>query len=435
MAAGLVAAPAAILQGLCAGHSCDNPSDDVGTVVPFCSLPLDVRAGVVNGFRDGRSPDILAVTAGGTAVRGISGLGLRAAGSAAWPSEAGSPDAVPLVLAGTGVARTGIPAGTTLDSVAPTLAEIAGLRRPHPEVRSGRAIGGVARGVRPRLILEVVWKGVGSRSLGDETVTPFLRELMSRGAGTLEARTGSLPLDPAATLTTLGTGGLPRQHGITGTLLRNEEGKLAAAWGPGAPLSVIASLGDDLDRSLGERPRIGLVATDASDRGAIGGNWYVDGDRDDVVLAPRATPAAAAAAAADMLGGGYGSDDVVDLAVVVMEGRPRNLDRALAGVVAAAEDASSGHLTTVVTATGDAATPLALRAADVRAMLEEAIDAPEPVIDAAVPGGLFLDQQAVARQGVTDDQVVTALGDFRARRRPVFGDAFSAVAVSFSRYC
>src|SRR2546430_13521233 len=83
-------------------------------------------------------------------------------------------------------------------------------RRPHPEVRAGKAVDGVPDGERPRLVLEVAWKGVGTDELRhDPRSWRSLRSLMGRGAATLAGDTGSLPLDPAATLTTIGTGGLP----------------------------------------------------------------------------------------------------------------------------------------------------------------------------------------------------------------------------------
>ena len=69
----------------------------------------------------------------------------------------------------------------------------------------------------PSLVVQVVWKGVGSADLeAHPHAWPFLRATIAGGGGTLEGTTGSLPLDPTATLTTIGTGGLPdatRHHG------------------------------------------------------------------------------------------------------------------------------------------------------------------------------------------------------------------------------
>lgn len=85
-----------------------------------------------------------------------------------------------------------------------------GVRRPFPQVRSGASIPGVADRERPSLILLVAWKGVGSAELELAPLRDwrFASSLVEDGAGTLEANTESLPLDPAATLTTIGTCGL-----------------------------------------------------------------------------------------------------------------------------------------------------------------------------------------------------------------------------------
>ena len=103
--------------------------------------------------------------------------------------------------------------------------------------------------------------------MGDlrDEVTPWLNRTSSRAGSTTEPRSdepgiaaglataGSLPLDPTAVETTIGTGGLPSQHGITGTWVRNAQGRLVRAFGPGAPTPVIAALGDDLDQRDGRR--------------------------------------------------------------------------------------------------------------------------------------------------------------------------------------
>ena len=55
-----IGVPAAVLTATCGGRSCANAEG--GQVrVPFCPLPSAVKDGVVNGFREGRSPDVLGV--------------------------------------------------------------------------------------------------------------------------------------------------------------------------------------------------------------------------------------------------------------------------------------------------------------------------------------------------------------------------------------
>lgn len=424
--------PAGVLRAVCAGNSCPEPVEPAE--VPFCTLPDDVRARIRAGFRDGRSPEVLAVTAR-TTLAGGWGYGIDVA--AHWPSIGGAADpAVPLVFAGAGIGgAAAVPDGTTLDAVAPTIAETIGLRRPNPGVRSGEAIAGVAGEQRPRLVLLVVWKGVGSEDLRtDRSAWPFLRSLIQEGTGTLRADPGSLPLDPTAVLTTIGTGGLPADHGITGRVLRNDEGKLTRAWGRGAPLSVIASLGDDLDDAYAQSARIGVAGSGPADRGIVGGTWYLDHDRDDVALGPGRDPAASAER---LLRTGFGTDEVPDLFAVVMRDSIERMDASLERVAAAAREAAGGSVLVAVTATGPAAPdpPEAAELAGLVRDVEEAAGLPG-VVEAAVPGGLFIDQDVLADRGVGSGAVVRALDALRGPGgKPLMADVFPGFAVSFARYC
>jgi hypothetical protein len=425
-----VAAPAAALRLLCVGRACDRPSTRQAPV-PYCSLPGEARDLLAAGFRDGRGPHVLAV-AGDTPMRGATGL----ASTASWPSaDAGRDDAVPLVFAGAGVHRgAAVPAGVRLDVVAPTVAELIGLERPHPGVRSGEAIPGVALGERPRLVLEIVWKGVGSGDLHDAgpSGSRTLRTLLRDGAGTLDAGPGSLPLDPTAVLTTIGTGGLPRDHGITGTLVRNDDGRVVTAWGRGSPFSVIATLGDDLDELMHQAPRIGLVATAGSDRGLIGGNWYIDNDRDDVVL--ERGPRAQAAEAGRLLASGYGRDEVPDLLAVAMDGPVPAMDRAAGRLVEEARRASGGLVAVVLTATGSLRAESGVSASSFERSLDDDLGA--DVVEATALGGVFLDQRVMTASGITDDRVIRAVRGIRGPDGDrLVADVFPQIAVTFARYC
>ncbi len=132
----------------------------------------------------------------------------------------------------------------------------------------------------------------------------------------MDGTTGSLPVDPAAVLTTIGSGGLPSQHGITGTLIRDAQGAAVRAWSARAPTSIIATLPDDWDHATAQRARIGLVAGDEVDRGLIGGTWYLDNDRDDLAIGP-SDPVSEVSR---LLGTGYGSDGTTDILGVVLHG-------------------------------------------------------------------------------------------------------------------
>lgn len=428
--AALIAVPAAVLAGLCLGNACRR-SDQTRSRVPFCSLPPELRSLIADGFRDARSPHVLAL-AGDTRI-----VGSSTSDEIEWPSLDDTEQVdVPVAFAGTGVSPGAeVPGGTTLDAVAPTLAEIIGLRRPHPGVRSGTAVSGLASGGLPRLAVLVAWKNVSSRELERRPQTwPVLRGLIEDGSGTLAATPGSLPLDPAAILATIGTGGLPRDHGITGSHVRNDQGVVVPAWGEDAPFSVIAALGDDLDEMNGQAPRVGLVGTEVSDRGLIGGNWYVEHDRDDVVMEP--DPAGQATAAESLLASGYGGDAMTDLMAVAAEGAVPKLDAALGRILLAAERVSGGSFVLAVTSTGSAPSDRSegFPASELESEISARVEG--DVIEAFAPGGVFLDQDAMTRTGLSDDRVVAAMrGIETPDGEPLFADVFPAIAVTFARYC
>jgi hypothetical protein len=428
-----IGVPAGVLRAACAGKSC--PANVAQARVPFCPLPTELKAKLAAGFREGRSPDVMAVT-GNHAVAGPAGAG-------PWPSvnAASSGTAVPIAFFGTGIERGAVvPRGTGLDAIAPTLSDVLGFRRPHPDVRAGTAVAGISDGERPRLVLEVAWKGVGTQELRDDPLSwRSLRSLMERGAATVVGTTGSLPLDPAATLTTIGTGGLPSQHGITGALVRNDHGRVVGAWGPGAPFSVIATLPDDLDQAMDQRPMIGLVASDEADRGIVGGNWYIGHDRDAIVVA---TGSSAVPAAEQLLAEGFGRDAVPDILAVVLDGPVGSIDRRTQELVAAAERAAGGSVAVAVAGTGGSGVDAGstdgarIRVSDVVSQVDAGVSGDANVIAGAVSGGLFLDQGALAREGISADAVVRAtMGVTALDGTRVFEDAFQGFAVSFERYC
>ena len=424
-----IAVPAGVLRALCVGASCDATASTEARV-PFCPLPEALKQAIANGYREGRSPDVLAVTRPSVPVAGPQRIPL---GSLPWPSNA-VPTSVPLVFSGPGVPERPIPAGTTLDVVAPTVAEVIGLDRPFPEVRSGTALDGFSTDERPRLVLLVAWKGVGTDELGSgQGDWPFLSELLGGGAGALDADTGSLPIDPAAALTTIGTGGLPVQHGITGAFIRNDEGDVVSAFGDGSPVTVIATLADDLEEGTDGEALVGLVAPETTDRGIVGGGWYPDEDPTDAIWG---RGAAVPLSVEVLLAAGFGAGDVTDVIGIVLDGSVRSMDARTRRIVTAAERATEGSVLTVVAGTGGVGVGASTPAVQVLAQVEDAVPGETPVVSEAEPGGLFLDQSVLSREEITGQVVVDAL---LAAESPegerMMADAFQGFAVSFARYC
>jgi hypothetical protein len=323
-----------------------------------------------------------------------------------------------------------------IDSVAPTVASIMGVHRPHPEVRSGHEIEELATGDPPHVMVEIVLRGVDSDAFNAAS-WPHLWNAF-RSAQTTTGELGSTPEDPAATIATIGTGGLPYQHGITGTTLRNDTGGVTQAWGPGAPLSVIATLGDDIDHVTHQKARIGLVGTSTIDRGLIGGHWYIRVDHDDVTYAPDAKTEAARAIRT--LKDGYGDDTTPDLLAVVFDGNDPDADIAATEVLAGATQLTTlttGSVAFALVGTGGGVTGDngAVQAEKVTKLVEQGVPGTTPVVAATTPGGFFLDQKALAKEEISEDEVIRAIEDASVGSKPLFTDVFSSITVSFAEYC
>lgn len=424
VAIAIVAAPAAVLRVLCIGPSCDKETQATART-PFCSLPPAVRAGIAAGYREGRSPDVLGVTRAGVKLvsEGVDRIG------AAWPSVDAPPTSdIPLVFVGDGIA-SGIELDRVgLDDVSPTLAEVIGFDIPHPDVRSGRPMPGVATGDPPGLIVVAVL-----RQVRDASTDPVLNALAGRGAATMTASDLSLPADDAALITNVGTGGLPSEHGITGTTLRNEEARAAKAWNlsaPRGPRSVIATLADDLDEKMRGRPKIGLVADTFETRGLIGGNWYIDHDRDELRLV---SSSRVVDTVADLIAEGFGADTVPDVIGVSMrtqrdEGAAPALD--LFRVV---QRARRGAALAVVALPATGSDSPSVPADDLISFVERELGT--GIVEADTAGGLFLDQKKLAGAQISKTEVVDVMRGFESAGEAVFADVFPGLAVSFARFC
>lgn len=447
LVAALVGGPALALRVLCVGRACAQTAV-ASDATPFCSLPGPLRERIQNGFREVRTPELSVVT-GDVRVQGSSVLG-RGEHDSTWPSISDrAPVKVPLVFAGVGInSGTSIPSGTGVEDVPDTLAEVMNIKRSHPEVRSGAAISGVASGEVPRVVVEIVLKGVGAESVS-EAKMPTLRALERAGSHSYQATVGSLPLDPAAIIASIGTGGMPSEHGVTASVVRDYSGELTSPWPAEVgkrtaydgeyPGTIIAGLGDHLDEVTRQKARIGIVGTDQVDRGLTGGSWFSNNDRDDVQLLRRPGPGSVAAAAAGLLRSQpYGEDRIPDLLGVVFEGNLKEVDRGLAEIMSAASDVAKGQVAVIVTATGPATSGDSERVIGQRAlrrMLEDQVEGAAGLIEATIPGGIFVDQQELSRKGISDDPLVDALLSLEVKGEVLFADVFPSRAVAFARYC
>ena len=432
----LIGVPAAVLRVACVGASCRSTAAEASTPAPFCSLPADLRSLIDAGTYENRSPDAMAVT-GSTPVVSVVGNGMKVP----WPSvDAGQRAAMqaPLWFLGRGIREGQLPHDVELDQVAPTLEPLLGLHRPYADVRSGTAIAGVAEdGMTTPLVVLIAWKGIGEldRKLalrrlmhradvletppkpdgGGKLIGVAQAHRYLRGVGTAagSASAGSLPLDPTAVEATIGTGGLPAEHGITGTKLRGEAGTVDRSFRSASSGSVIATLGDDLDETTGGRALIGLIG-ETSDLGLTGDNWYHDGRIVDRMVAP-ATPVGSQID--PFIGGGWGADDTPDILGVALSGDEGEDERATATIERTVLQAVPSA-TIVVAGTGSLHAPNAVRAPS------------PPGTATAAAGGLFVEHDAPAQQLVDGLEASTAPDG-----APLFADAFVSYAVRFGSYC
>ncbi len=431
---GLIAVPAAALRAFCVGNSCDAEEERTDPV-PFCSLDPGTRDLLTAGFYEGRSPDVLGVTGEQTVTSHV----VRYLG-VAWPSTERRDMTVPVVFLGPAFTGGALPDDLTLNQIAPTLEPLMGFERPFPEVRSGRAIRDAVRpGATSPLTVIVVWRGVGMPEIEDavepvrllEQVTTATSGGTGRDVAAGPAQPGSVPLDPAAVAATIGTGGLPSEHGITGAILGTEDGP-ARAFSTRAPGTVIAALGDDLDEATGGEALVGMVAADPTDRGLIGWNWYGSED-DDTVVVDRRDPVEQVER---LLEQGWGSGDAPDLLGVTLVGEVGAMDAATSRIVRVIQ-ARVPDAAIVVTATGSLAAADAIDDRELTERIERTLRTSEPVIAGAAAGGLFLDAESAAAQAITSQQVADAMaaqvaGDLST---PLFDDTFPSFTVRFGRYC
>jgi hypothetical protein len=421
----LAAVPAAVLRFACAGASCPPPAPPPAAI-PFCGLAEDHRALVRAGYREGRSPDVLATTASGSIVStGSDGSEVP------WPSTDDGATAVPIAFIGRSVGPGGLPEGSALDTIAPTMAALLGFTRPFPEVRSGRALPGVVAGSAAPLGVVIVWSGVGTSDLERAPgAWPSLERILRRSAATLDGTTGSLPVDPVASTATIGVGATPSLHGVTGGLVRADDGSVVAPVGAGAPTPVLATLAEDLDEGARQDALIGVIGRARTDTVVIGGSWYVDEDRDDIDLQARDP----VAAVHRLLTRGYGSGGPADLIGVVLHGSIRELDRWTAGVLASVRRAAP-MAAFAIAGTGSLSTPAPrMGPPALERRIGDVIGA--DVVEAVGSSGVFLDAFASAASGVGADRVATLLrGTAPPPGEPRFADVYPGFSVTLGGYC
>jgi hypothetical protein len=170
---------------------------------------------------------------------------------------------VPVFLYGPGFVRPGTyDEAVTLADLAPTTAAL--LKFPFA-ARDGAAQTQalIAEDERdlPRLVVTLIWDSAGTNVLERWPDSwPYLASLASRGAWFTKATVGASPSNTPIGHATIGTGAFPVHHGFVDEYVR-VNGILQKPNANGPAFLLLPTLADLYDRAMGNRPKVGAVAT------------------------------------------------------------------------------------------------------------------------------------------------------------------------------
>ena len=196
---------------------------------------------------------------------------------------------VPLVFYGPGFIQASGPVGGPAETVDvfPTVGELVGVDLPRRDGRTLTEVLEPTRPAPPKLILTIIWDGVGRNVLERwPDAWPNLARLEREGTSLLDAVVGSSPSITPATHSTLGTGSYPRSHGVTAIEYRTDDGSLRDAFAKRNPSDLeLTTMADEIDVALNNEPKVGMLAWKGWHLGMMGhGTMTPGGDADELAL-------------------------------------------------------------------------------------------------------------------------------------------------------
>ena len=272
----------------------ENRSDDIGanregraTVdsrARACDVPKKLIRRIRLGYDPAHSEDVTFIPAAP-----------NYSGNFAGPSHSGPWDylqEVPFVLYGQGFVEpqdAPIQEPATITDFYPTVGEVLDVELPE---RDGSALTDVLvdTAETPRLVVVVVWDGVGRNVLDRwPQAWPTLAALEEDGASFRKATVGSSPSITPATHSSLGTGTFPMTHGVTGIQYRAPGNEVGEAFKELDPfLLEPQTFADTIDAALGNASKVGILASHSWHLGMMGhGSQIEGGDKDQIVLVGR----------------------------------------------------------------------------------------------------------------------------------------------------
>ncbi len=170
---------------------------------------------------------------------------------------------VPLLLYGPGFVRPGVyDRPITLADLAPTLGAVLKFPfdTPDGDPQTQALLPEAERGL-PRLVVTIVWDSAGTDVLSRWPEDwPYLRSLSRRGAWFTHVTVGASPSNTPVGHSIIGTGTFPRRNGFVDEYIR-VNGRLQKPNENGPGFLLTPTLADLYDRALGNRPKVGAVAT------------------------------------------------------------------------------------------------------------------------------------------------------------------------------
>jgi Type I phosphodiesterase / nucleotide pyrophosphatase len=254
-----------------------------------CSIPPEWARRIARGFVRGgpRDDDLIIVPAPPGYVGGFE--------STSHSGPYGFLQDVPLVFHGPGFVKpagtSSLGAETTLADLAPTYAEMMNFDFPK---RQGIPLTDILVDTEdtPNLIVTAVIDGGGWNVLEKwPRAWPFMKELIDRGASVSNTSVGSSPSVTPSIHTNLSTGAFPDRHGVTGIVVRQNDGSFVGGFSeeldyagsrtdPSVTLKM-TTLSDLWDKAMDNAPEIATVSFGNYTAGMIGhGADLPGGDKD-----------------------------------------------------------------------------------------------------------------------------------------------------------
>jgi hypothetical protein len=268
----------AVLLAAAGAHPSAGQEASPELVRRACDLPQRFLVRAWNGYRPDRAGEILLFPKPPAFV-GHGGL----PHSGAWDYI----NDVPMFWYGPGhiAAQGEVQRPVTSADIAPTQAELLGFDFAAPDGRPMHEALASGSAEPPRLLVLIVWDGAGKVVLDEwPEAWPRMQGLIPEGTWYENSTVGSSPPSTAQIHASMGTGAFPRTHGLIAHHFRLGR-EIVSPWEPGPNLLLSPSLADLYDRSMGNRPEVGVVATVAIHLGMVGhGAMWGGGDRDLAVL-------------------------------------------------------------------------------------------------------------------------------------------------------